>query len=569
MIKSQMVQSRTEVVAENGVVTGGHPLEAEAGIAMLKAGGNAIDAVVAAAFTGFVVEPSSCGLGGYGHLSVFLAERGEFLTFDHYVRAPAAARPDMFAIDRAKPLKYYGFPYTHGMKAEHGHLAPAVPGAVAGLCAAHEMLGRLPLAKVLGPAIEAADAGVPMTWNLLLIIADKLAEIRSLPHLAAWLLRDGKPPKIAGQLGGGDRLDCRDLARTLKTIAAEGAKGFHTGAIAEAIERECRAHGGILSAADLASYRVRILREKPQRYRGNPYITAFDQVGYEALNILDQFDLAGLGRDSAAFRHLMAEALAHAYVDSMTHYGDPEHTRSPVNGLASQAFAKDRAAVLSLDAARPRPVAAADPWPYEDGSQRPDSLAPGPAMAKLAGTSQMAAADRDGNLVSLITSLTSGFGSMVLVPETGVLLNNSMQNFDPRPDRANSIEPGKMPIFAVPTLVMAEDGQARFAACGSGGYRITTAVLHSLVHVLDYRMGVQAAIDAPRVHCQGGETYVDGRIPDQVRERLAAMGHKVVVQHDDPGLNAFGRVNAIAIDPKTRRMHAGTGPAWGTAAAGY
>ncbi len=569
MIRSEMIQSRSEVAAENGIVTGGHPLEAEAGVAMLQAGGNAIDAIVAAAFTGFVVEPSSCGLGGYGHLAVFLAERGEFVTFDHYVRAPAAARPDMFQIDRTKPLKYYGFPYTVGMKAEHGHLAPAVPGAVAGLCAAHEMLGRLPLARVLEPAVAAAEAGVPMTWTLLLAIADKLEEIRALPHTSQWLLREGRLPKMAGQLGGGDRLDGRLLAQTLRRIQQEGAKGFHAGPVADAIERECRAHGGILTAADLAAYRVRVIREKPAHYRGRPYVTAFDQVGYEALNILDQFELAAFGPDSVEFRHLMAEAMAHAFVDSMTHYGDPEHERSPVNGLASRAFAKMRAAALSLDAARPRPLAPADPWPFEEERLRPDAVPASPGMAKLAGTSQMAAADREGNVASLLTSLTSGFGSLVLVPETGVLLNNSMQNFDPRPEQANSIKPGKMPIFAVPTLVMAEDGRARFAACGSGGYRITTAVLHSLVHALDYGMGVQAAVDAPRVHCQGQETYVDGRIATPVRDRLQQMGHRVVVQSDDPGLNAFGRVNAIAIDPKTRLMTAGTGPAWATAAAGY
>jgi gamma-glutamyltranspeptidase/glutathione hydrolase len=569
MNRSEMIQSRTELVAENGIVTGGHPLEAEAGVAMLKAGGNAIDAIVAAAFVGFVVEPSSCGVGGYGRLAVFLGGRGEYLTFDHYVRAPGAARPDMFEIDRTKPLKYYGFPWTVGMRAEQGHLAPAVPGAVAGLCTAHEMLGRLPLARVLGPAIEIAEAGVPITWNLLLVIADRLEEIRAIPSTASWLLRDGKLPKLAGQLGGGDRLDCRALARTLRTIAEQGAAGFYTGRVAEAIERECRAHGGILTAADLAAYRVRMLREKPLYYRGRRYVTAFDQVGYEALNILERFDLAAHGPDSAAYRHLMAEALALAFVDNMTHYGDPDFERSPVNALASPAFAAARAALLSLEAAVPRPVAPADPWPYEDTAVAPEQIQTTPGIAKLGGTSQMAAADREGNLVALITSLTSGFGSLVLEPETGVLLNNSMQNFDPRPGYANSITPGKMPIFAVPTLVMDADGAPRFAACGSGGYRITTAVLHSLVNLLDHGMSVQAAVDAPRVHCQGQETYVDARIPVAVRDELAALGHRVVVQHDDPGLNAFGRVNAIAIDPKTRHMHAGTGPAWATAAAGY
>jgi gamma-glutamyltranspeptidase/glutathione hydrolase len=154
----------------------------------------------------------------------------------------------------------------------------------------------------------------------------------------------------------------------------------------------------------------------------------------------------------------------------------------------------------------------------------------------------------------------------MLVPGTGIILNNSMQNFDPRPDQANCIKPGKMPIFAAPSLVAEKDGRAVFAACGSGGYRITTGVLHAFLNATDFGMGPQAAVDAPRVHCQGQETFVDARIPAEVRDGLAALGHKVVVQADSPGLNAFARVNAITIT-KDGTMRAGTGPAWATAAA--
>jgi len=567
VIESAMIASRSEVAGERGVVTGGHPAEARAGIAMIEAGGNAIDAVVAAAFTGFVVEPASCGLGGYGHLSLWSAKEKAFVTFDHYVRAPGAARPDMFEIDASKPMKYYGFPYTIGMKAEQGYLAPAVPGAVSGLCAAHAMYGSLPLAQVLEPAIAEAEAGIPVNWQLQLVIAERLAAIQALPESAAWLLRDGMPPKMPSQLGGGDRLDGTDLARTLRLIAQHGARGFYEGPVAQAIERVCKGNGGILSAADLAAYRTRILKEVPSAYRGTRYVTAYDQVTYEALNILDGFDLASMGRDSLEFRHIVAEALACGFIDSMTHYGDPDFEKAPVEGLASRAFAEARARGLRLDAALPRPVVPADPWPYESSAPRPEKIAEQPSMAKLAGTSQMAAADREGNVVSLVTSLTSGLGSLLLVPGTGVVLNNSMQNFDPRPDQANCIRPGKMPIFAAPALVAARDGRAVFAGCGSGGYRITTGVMHAFLHAVDFGMGPQAAVDAPRVHCQGRESYVDGRIPKAVREGLAAMGHDVIVQEENPGLNAFGRVNAIAIDPKDGAMRAGTGPAWATAAA--
>jgi gamma-glutamyltranspeptidase/glutathione hydrolase len=178
----------------------------------------------------------------------------------------------------------------------------------------------------------------------------------------------------------------------------------------------------------------------------------------------------------------------------------------------------------------------------------------------------MAAADREGNVAALITSLTSGFGSLMLVPGTGVVLNNAMQNFDPRPETMNRIRPGKMPIFAAPALVAERGGRADFAACGSGGYRITTGVLHAFLHAVDFGLGPQAAIDAPRVHCQGRETFVDARIPGTVRAALAALGHEIVVQADSPALNAFGRSPRSRSTPTARCARAAA-PAWASAAA--
>ena len=569
MLKSQMVATRTNVTAEHGLVVGGHDLEAEAGVRIMQEGGNAIDALVAAAFTGFVVEPASCGIGGYGRLSIFLSERKEFMTIDHYVRAPVKAHRAMFEVNRSSEWHYYGHPQTVGRKAEMGYLSPAVPGAVAGMCVAHEQFGRLPLAQVLEPAIEAAEAGLPVTWNLALTIGERLEEIQAMPHIADFLLPDGYPPKYASPYHPGHRLDTTDLAKTLQLIAQDGPAAFYSGPIAQAIERAVAAGGGILSAADLAAYRPKILREKAARYRDYDYTTAYDQVGYEALNILNRFDLASYGPDSVEFRHLVAEALGHAFMDNKVHYGDPDHVQSPVNGLASPAFGANRAAGLKLDQAAARPIQPADPWPYESEDMAPDLLPISPTLAKLGGTSQMTTVDQEGNMTALITSLSNSFGSLVLVPGTGIILNNSMQNFDPRPDHPNRIEPGKMPIFAAPSLVATKGGRAVFGGCGSGGYRIMTGVLHAFMHAVDFGMPIQAAVDAPRVHCQGNRTYADARIPQAVQDKLAAMGHTVIPVTDLPGSTNFGRVCAIQIDPQSGLMQAGSGPAWGTAAAGY
>ncbi len=553
------------IVGERGLVVAGHADEAAAGLAMLQGDGNAVDAVVAAAFVGFVVEPAACGIGGYGRLALWQGQSNEFVTVDHYVCAPAAARPDMFAIDAEKPFKYYGFPQTVGLRAERGSLSPAVPGAVAGLAAAHGMFGRLPWAQLLEPAIDAARRGLRVTASLRGLILDRIDELRQFPTAAEMFLPGGTLP------AEGTRLDRQELAETLVTIAAQGAAGFYGGSIAAAIERTCRTQGGILTAADLAAYRPRILREPAGRYRGLDYVTAFDQVGSEALNILNAFELSRLGSDSVAFRHLMAEALGHAFTDSITHYGDPEHVRSPCEGLASPEFAATRAAAFRLDRAAPRPIVAGDPWPF-DGSPAPDDRPTEPSPARISGTSQMAAADGDGNLVALCTSITGAFGSYVAVPGTGILLNNAMQNYDPRPGLPNSIAPGKMPIFAAPTLVAAANGRPAYAACGSGGYRIASGVLHALVHAEDFGMSAPDAVAAPRVHCQGQETYVDSRIPLSVREDLAAMGHDVVMQ-DAAGpvhmLGNFGRVALIRIDRRTGMMEASHGPSGRTAAAAF
>jgi gamma-glutamyltranspeptidase / glutathione hydrolase len=549
------------------VVAASHPEEVAAGLAMLADGGNAIDAVVAAAFAACVVEPAMCGIGGYGRLSVFRAASGELISVDHYVRAPNGARPDMFEIDESKGLKYYETPYTKGLKAERGHLSVAVPGAVAGLFWAQRHLGRLPWAAILQPAIAIANAGVEVSWSLLLRLAENYEAIREMPGLAALFLPDGRLPRAPGQIAAGDRLRFDELAQTLVRIAEQGAAGFYSGDVADAISVACRAGGGILTREDLEAYRPRILREQPQHYRGLDYVTCFDQVGYEVLNILGNFDLASLGRHSLAFRHLVAEAIAASYVDNIAHYGDPDFVAgSPDAALSSPALGAKRAAMLSLDHALPRPVAAIDLADHSSAIARHDAGTSWPP--KVSGTSQIVGADGEGNMVSLLTSLSASFGAMVAVPGTGIILNNGMGNFDPRPGRPNSIAPNKMPIFAAPTVVALEGDRAVFAAAGSGGYRITSGVIHTLTHWHDFKLPLPDAIAAPRVHCQGRETYVDIRIDPAILTGLSALGHDIVVQGDDPGLNAFARVSAVVLNRRLGVLEAASGPPWLGAAGG-
>jgi gamma-glutamyltranspeptidase / glutathione hydrolase len=562
VIESAIVTTRAQVASEQGVCVAGHEAEARAGARVLAEGGNAVDALVAAAFTAYVVEPWNCGLGGYGHLAIYLSARDVFVSVDHYVRAPLAAPPDLFDPDPAVPETHYGFPQVVARRNNFGHLAPAVPGAVSGLCAAHERFGRLQLQQVLEPAIEAAERGLPVDWQLVLAIGRRFDEIPAFPAAADFLLPGARMPAI------GARLDQSALADTLRRIARDGAAGFHAGIVAEAIHAELAANGGLLTRDDLSAYLPKLTRERPQRYRDLAYVTASDQVTYETLNILRCFDLGSFDPDGVPFRHLVAEALGHGFVDNMTHYGDPDHVRSPVNGLASAAFGRARAAQLRLDRASQRPIRAADPWPYDDEGEAPERLPSEPSVGGVTGTSQVVTADGDGNMTALCTSLSDTFGSVVYVAETGVFLNNGMGNFDPRPGHPNSIAPGKMPIFAAPAMIASRGGRAVFAASGSGGYRIATGVLHTLIGVVDFGLGLQEAIDAPRVHCQGKETSVDPRVPLEVREGLEGLGHDVVVEDERsvPNSVAFGRVSAL-VAREDGAFCSGASPPFTTAAA--
>jgi gamma-glutamyltranspeptidase/glutathione hydrolase len=558
---SQMQASRTPVTSRRGVVSAGHPLAVSAGLDALERGGTAADATVAAAFVAFVAEPNNAGIAGYGHLAAFVD--GGFLTVDHGPRAPLAATPDMFT-PIGPDSDGYDWPEVVDDANDIGHLAPAVPGAIAGLHAIHARAGRLPWASLLEPAIALADEGLEVTWSLLLLIAGRLEEIRSRPALAAILLPEGRLPKARTEDAPGERLNQRELADTLRRVAEQGPDGFYRGAVAEAIGAEVAAGGGILSAADLEAYEPKVFAEPPARYRDVDYITANDQVGTEALSILDCFARGSAPAGSARHLHLLAEAMGHAFVDNVTYAGDPDHVDAPLAGLASPAFARLRADGIAPDAASPRPLATADPWPFEDGGARD---VPPRSAGGARGTTQVVVADAEGGLVSLITTIGGDFGSHVAVPGTGVLLNNSMMNYDPRPGRTNSIAPGKMPFFAVPAIVAAREGRGVFAAAGSGGYPILAGVVNTMVNHVEHGMHVQEAIDAPRVHSQGAETYVDSRVPAQARDELEAMGHTLVVQDVTPGELPFSRVGAVAVAPDGT-LTAGSGPAWSTAAGG-
>lgn len=489
---------------EHGICAGGHPSEAEAGAAMLSAGGNAVDAAVAAAFVGFVVEQLDCGLGGFARISVFSPHQARSTSFDGYVRAPAAARPDMFepAVDAA--MTYYGHPPTAGDRARHGALAVATPGAVAALCEAHAGFGKLPLAQVIEPAISAADRGAAFSGRDVVAIARHLERIRELPDTAAALLPGGRLPRVPAQDGDADRLDTTALAGTLRAIAAGGAGAFYRGRIGAALADYVAGLGGILNADDLAAVAAPGVREQPRRYRDHQLTTCLDPIGYRALELLEQVPIADHPAESFETRDAFARSLAGAFADTIG----------------------------------------------------------------LSGTSQMVALDREGFAVSIITAVGWDYGSLVYVPDAGLFLNNGMSYFDPRPGRLHSIAPGKAPVFGAPTLVAWTDGGPRLACAGSGGYRIQTAVLHTTSHVIDRGFDPEQALEHPRVHGQGGPTLVDSRIPEHVVDALRRAGHDVELRTESADTLHFGRACAVERDPRTGALRGSAAPHWLTGVAG-
>lgn len=512
-----------------GAIAAGHAVPVETGSAVLRAGGNAVDAIVAAAFAAFVVEPVMCGVGGHGRLSVHVAATGETWGVDHFLVAPAAATPTAFARALAA-----------GADAERGPLSVGVPGAIAGLCEAARRFASRELPRLMAPAIAPAEAGIPVDARTAALATTHARTIARFPVLARWL-------------AGGDRLDGRDLARTLAAIAEGGAAAVHTGGIAEAIARATA--GGFLAADDLAGYAPRVGRQTLARFRDLRYATCGDLIAVETLNILEQLAPTAPPDDRTAW-HLLAEAMAQAFVDSAVYGGDEANSDLPLAGLASREYAKAIAATIRPDRARHR-IEPGEPWRFGPTA--------GTARA-FRGTTQICTADRDGNIASLITSIDGAFGSMILVPGTGILLGNGLQLFALFEGGLNPIAPGRMPLYGAPAMVVLDESGGRGAFAGAGGYRIASGVLATLVNIVDRGMALEDAIEHPRLHSDRDGIEVDPAMPAGVREGLASLGHRLAVAETGPFSWPFGRTSALWRH-RDGLWAAASGPRCGAAAA--
>lgn len=503
--------SAAPVRARGGMVVTTDPVASEIGAEILRRGGNAVDAAVAVHFALAVVNPEAGNLGGGGFLLLRWHD-GRVAALDFREAAPRRATPTMFLDSAGRPTD----------RSLVGHLAAGVPGSVMGMWEAHRRFGSLPWAELLQPAITLAE-GLVVHRRLAESLQAHAERLRRFPQTAAIFLPGGRPPRV------GERFVQRDLAETLRRIAAAGADEFYRGRTAALIEAEMRRGGGLLDREDLARYRA-VWRE-PIRftYRGftvlsMPPPSSGGVTLALLLQMLEGDDLRRLGWHSPAHLHLWAEAAKRAFADRNALLGDPDFVRVPVERLVSKSYAAARRRTIG-----PRATPAA-------------AIGPGLPVPEGEHTTHYSIVDAQGNAVAVTTTINSLYGNLVVVEGAGFLLNNEMDDFATAPGMpnqfglvqgvANAIAPGKRPLSAMtPTIVLDSVGRVRLVTGSPGGPTIISTVAQIVSNVIDFRMDLPTAVAAPRLHHQHrpDTLWVErGGVEAATLAAVRARGHAVV-----------------------------------------
>jgi gamma-glutamyltranspeptidase/glutathione hydrolase len=502
-----------ELESSRGLVVSSQHLASDVGAAILREGGNAIDAAVAVGYALAVTHPCCGNLGGGGFMTIHLADgRNTFLNFRE--KAPLAARAGMFLDSHDNVVSN---------RSRDGYLAVGVPGTVMGLETAREKFGTLPRAILIAPSIKLAQEGFILTRGDVDVLLEGTKAFRDQANVASIFLKNGEP------FAPGDRLIQKDLAATLRAISDGGTDAFYHGAIPAEVSAASRAHGGLLAREDFAAYTATEAAPISCPYRGYTIVSAPPPSSggitlCEMLLVLEGYPLKEMGFHSSGSVHVMTEAMRHAYRDRNTYLGDPAFIDNPTARLVSARYAETIRAQIQPDRATP------------------SSALEGQAAAdEHATTTHYSVVDHLGNAVSVTYTINDSFGAKVIAGKTGFLLNDEMDDFTAKPGtpnmfglvqgKANAVAPGKRPLSSMtPTLVL-KDGKPVLVVGTPGGSRIITTVLEVIVNVIDHGMTLQEAVDAPRIHHQwwpdtiAGEPYAFSA--DTVKT-LTAMGYKIV-----------------------------------------
>jgi gamma-glutamyltranspeptidase/glutathione hydrolase len=553
----EQAQRFQPIPSSGGIVAAQEARAAAVGAAVLRRGGNAVDAAVASAFALAVTLPQAGNLGGGGFLVLWLPRsgristcpaaaraasppesiaigRGEAVALNFRETAPQAAGPDLFlnpdgSVNRERALR--------------SPLSTAVPGSVAGLLQVQERYGCLPLATVMAPAIALAEQGFPVGAELSASLAAAAPLLKADPTSARQFFKaDGRPYRPV------ELLRQPQLAASLRCIAREGAGCFYRGRVAQALVRLMRQRGGLITAADLAAYRAPWMTPLSAPFRGHRVLTMPPPSGggatlLQLLQVLEPLDLAATGLNSAATLHPMVEAMNLAYRDRNRLLGDPAQVVMPLERLLSGSYAAQQRQRISADRHRPAAELEAEPSRLSEGTN----------------TTHLSVADRDGGLVALTTTLNTAYGTGSSVPGAGFLLNNEMDDFTAKPGapnayglrqgQQNAIAPGRRPLSSMtPTLVFRGDGTPLLATGSPGGSRIITTVLQVLLNRLVHGLNLASAVAEPRIHSQLWPDQISieqGLSPDTLR-LLQQRGHRVLLTP------AMGSANSVEVLPEGR-----------------
>ena len=514
-----------------GLVVSASAIASQAGADVLAAGGNAVDAAIATGLALAVTYPTAGNIGGGGFMVIRFPD-GRATTLDFREKAPAAAKPDMFLDERG----------AYSARVHHNtHVSVGVPGTVAGFALAHRKYGSREWRTLVEPAVRLASDGFEVPAGLAASLRGVQNKLGRFPaSKAAYYKADGSP------YAEGERLVLADLGRTLARVRDQGRDGFYRGETAALIEQEMRANGGLITAADLAAYEA---AERPAvrgNYRGYEIISmpppsSGGVAMVTMLNILEGFEVAAGPHNGARHVHLLAESMRRAFRDRAQYIGDPDFVSVPVERLTSKAHATTlRATIDTTRATKSQVTDVVADWESDE-------------------TTHYSVVDKDGMAVSVTYTLEAGYGLGAVVAGAGFLLNNEMGDFNGKPGltdttgligtAANVARPGKRMLSSMTPAIVAKDGELVAVVGSPGGRTIINTVLQVIVNLIDFRMPVQEAVDAPRVHHQWlpDRLSVEAEgITPAVQAQLEAMGHTVRVG------GRQGTAHSIAIDPTTK-----------------
>ena len=524
---------RPSVMGRNGMVTSGHALASQAGIQTMMAGGNAVDAAIATAAALGVVEPAGSGVGGDGFILIYWAKTGQVAAVNATGPAPRAATRETY-------LKTGGIPMK-GMR------SVSVPGLVDGWLLAHERYGKLSLAKVFAPAVSLCEDGFPISYRLANGLRGELARFAAEPDSRVIFTNDGEP------LAPGALLYNKNLGATLRKIAKAGREVFYEGEIAKAIGEFSQNHYGLLTADDLGDYHAHWAEPIHVNYRGyEVYEMPPNSSGHillQELNIVELFDMQELGCNTAESVHLMVEAKKLAFADREKYMADPGWVDIPLEGMLSKTYAAEQAERIERGNAA-IDVPAGAPEAHED-------------------TTCFCTADREGNLVCVLQSIQSGFGSSLVAGDTGILLNNRMTYWHLEEGHPNCLMPGKRVRHTMNPVIVTKDGKP-LIACGTPGADTQVQTnLQLVTHILDFGMTPQEAVSAPRwrslqnpmestiPHVCSNALQLEGRFPAEVQESLAGKGHELQILNDWGGP---GSAQVIMVHPESGALIGGSDP---------